>query len=213
VSGISPKRTSAFQRVENLDTRVDLRMIELLKQWVALMPAMSMPSMPSMPSLPTNMGSLLQNKMLLIGVGVAVLVILATAFWFLRGDSKTVFAPVDTVKERKYDLYMDVRTNEEVEATGDYPGSLHIPLDSIEKAKGIPKETHILVYCNSGKRAKQAAAKLVSMGFTRVEYTDVPYTAFLQESFVEEQEEQAEQTVVENAVPVDNSEASKIEHV
>lgn len=192
--------------------------MEFVKQWVATLPAMpfAMPAMPSC-SLPTSMDALLQNKMLLIGVGVAFLLIVATAFWFFRTSAdKNVLVSAEEVKNKNYDIYLDVRTKEEVEATGDFPGSLHVPLDSLEKVSGIPKGTSILVYCNTGKRARQAAAQLSKMGFERVEYVDAPYTAFLKEQpmvetepFVPEPEEPVEKVAESKEAET----PEKIEHV
>jgi len=67
-------------------------------------------------------------------------------------------------------IIVDVRRGEEY-AEGHIPGAVLIPNESIGSAKPalLPDYNQIiLVYCRSGRRSKQAAEKLVAMGYTRV---------------------------------------------
>ena len=67
-------------------------------------------------------------------------------------------------------IILDVRT------VGEYkekhiPGAINIPNETIgtEEPELLPdKEQLILVYCRSGNRSKQAAAKLASQGYTNI---------------------------------------------
>ena len=73
-------------------------------------------------------------------------------------------------------LILDVRT------AGEYsekhiPGAINVPNETIGN-QDIPelpdKEQLILVYCRSGNRSKQAAEKLVKLGYTNiVEFGDI----------------------------------------
>lgn len=71
---------------------------------------------------------------------------------------------------------VDVRTKFEYKA-GHYPGAVHIPVGTINKqtTQGLPK-SGLLVYCNTGQRARFAAEKLSSMGFNDVYYIADSYT-------------------------------------
>ena len=67
-------------------------------------------------------------------------------------------------------IIVDVRRQDEYDA-GHIPGAILIPNESIEKER--PKELPdldqiILVYCRSGRRSKEASAKLAKMGYTNI---------------------------------------------
>lgn len=65
---------------------------------------------------------------------------------------------------------VDVRTPEEF-ADGRVPGALNLPNEEIageEPELLDDKEAVLLVYCRSGRRSKEAADKLVKLGYTQV---------------------------------------------
>ena len=65
---------------------------------------------------------------------------------------------------------LDVRRADEF-AAGHIPGAVNIANEEIGNAEpeGLPdKEQRIYVYCRSGNRSKQAAAKLAAMGYTNI---------------------------------------------
>ena len=67
-------------------------------------------------------------------------------------------------------LILDVRTQEEYDAAH-IPGAICIPNESIgeEAPAQLPdKGQMILVYCRSGNRSKQAAEKLMKLGYTNI---------------------------------------------
>lgn len=72
-------------------------------------------------------------------------------------------------EETDYQI-IDVRTPEEYEE--EYiPGAVCIPNETIgtnEIAELPDKEQLILVYCRSGNRSKQAAEKLIKLGYTNI---------------------------------------------
>lgn len=65
---------------------------------------------------------------------------------------------------------IDVRTITEYRA-GHYLGAAHIPVNKINKktTSELPKKG-LLVYCNTGQRARFAAEKLIDLGFEDVYY-------------------------------------------
>ena len=67
-------------------------------------------------------------------------------------------------------ILLDVRTEEEYDE-GHIPGAVNLPNEDIgtDEPELLPdKEQVILVYCRSGRRSKEAAAKLSAMGYTQV---------------------------------------------
>ena len=67
-------------------------------------------------------------------------------------------------------IIVDVRRQDEFES-GHIPGAVCIPNESIgtEQPEQLPDpEQIILIYCRSGNRSKQAAAKLFDIGYTNV---------------------------------------------
>ena len=70
---------------------------------------------------------------------------------------------------------VDVRTDTEWN-NGHYPGAVHLPLAKIQSAGLLlSKSDTILVYCNTGTRARQAAQALIGMGYPRVYYIAETY--------------------------------------
>ena len=72
-------------------------------------------------------------------------------------------------KESNY-ILLDVRTFEEYH-DGHIPGAINIANESIrtDEISELPdKNQRIYVYCRSGNRSKQAAKKLVKLGYTNI---------------------------------------------
>ena len=74
------------------------------------------------------------------------------------------------IKSGKIKQVIDVRTYTEYQM-GHYPRALHLPVNKMNKktVSELPKKG-LLVYCNSGQRARVAAEKLVDYGFKDVYY-------------------------------------------
>ena len=74
------------------------------------------------------------------------------------------------IQSGKIKKVIDVRTMAEYRA-GHYRGALHIPVNKINKktTAELPK-SGLLVYCNTGQRARFAAEKLIELGFKNVYY-------------------------------------------
>lgn len=83
------------------------------------------------------------------------------------------------IKEGKIKKVIDVRTITEWRA-GHYPKALHIPVDKINEktTTELPKKG-LLIYCNTGQRARFAAEKIEKLGFKQVYYIAGPYTTLL----------------------------------
>ncbi len=67
-------------------------------------------------------------------------------------------------------IILDVRTKDEYKG-GHIPGAVLLPNESIgkETIDILPdKDQIILIYCRSGRRSKEAAAKLVNLGYTNI---------------------------------------------
>lgn len=99
------------------------------------------------------------------------------------------------IRDKEIDVVLDVRTNLERATLGYYPGSdsserrvvtdsspfaerervrsIHIPSAELDTkvAQQLPnKSAKILVYCNTGQRARAATEKLRGLGYTNVHY-------------------------------------------
>lgn len=82
------------------------------------------------------------------------------------------------IKNRKIKHIIDVRTQVEWDY-GHYKKSIHIPIQNISKnilnRKISNKNDGILVYCNTGQRARNGAEKIISYGYKNVYYIDNTY--------------------------------------
>lgn len=108
------------------------------------------------------------------------LLLFTTLFFLLTGcDSRraektytqiSMDEAISMMKTEKNYIILDVRTLEEFKEKH-IPGAICVPNETIG-TKDIPslpdKEQLILVYCRSGNRSKQAAAKLAKMGYTNI---------------------------------------------
>ena len=67
-------------------------------------------------------------------------------------------------------VILDTRTQEEYDQ-GHIPGAINVPNEEIGTAEitELPDKSQlILVYCRSGRRSKEAAEKLVALGYTNI---------------------------------------------
>ena len=77
---------------------------------------------------------------------------------------------VDMMADEDGYIILDVRTAQEF-ASGHIPGAMLLPNEDIgtEEIAQLPDKSQlILVYCRSGNRSKQAADKLVRLGYTNI---------------------------------------------
>ena len=74
------------------------------------------------------------------------------------------------IQNKEIEVVIDVRTQYEYDK-GHFPGALHVPVQNINRETiDFPKSTGILVYCNTGQRARRAAEMIQSLGYTNVSY-------------------------------------------
>ena len=78
------------------------------------------------------------------------------------------------------DLILDVRTDVERATLGYLPGSVHIPSSDLDRR--MPQEypnknIRILVYCNTGHRARMATDQLQALGYPHTVYISSTYTS------------------------------------
>ena len=81
------------------------------------------------------------------------------------------------IAAKEFDTIVDVRTNMEYNL-GHAPDAIHLPIGEIEtKASYVlpDKNARILVYCNTGQRARAASETLYSMGYKNVRYIGGTY--------------------------------------
>jgi len=82
----------------------------------------------------------------------------------------TMDEAVAMMAEKSEYIVLDVRRPEEF-ASGHIPGAINVANESIGIAE-IPelpdKDQLIMVYCRSGRRSKEAAEKLVKLGYTNI---------------------------------------------
>jgi rhodanese-related sulfurtransferase len=77
------------------------------------------------------------------------------------------------LRDKQIDIILDVRTAVERDTLGYYPGAVHIPSSELDRQmiQRFPnKSASILVYCNTGQRARAATEKLRALGYTDVHY-------------------------------------------
>lgn len=77
---------------------------------------------------------------------------------------------MDMMESEENYIILDVRREDEY-AAGHIPGAILIPNETIgdEEIPALPdKDQLIMVYCRSGNRSKQAAEKLVKLGYTEI---------------------------------------------
>ena len=122
------------------------------------------------------------SRSLLVGLGIT-LVIGITLYMLYRyaEDSPMKISSAEAkqrIAENKIDLILDVRTDIERSSLGFYPGSIHITADSLETTMNTvfpEKRLRILLYCNTGQRARRAAERLQAMGYKNVVYISGSY--------------------------------------
>lgn len=112
------------------------------------------------------------------------LVVLLYGFYFTVSSPYMISAEKarSLLNQKKIDLVLDVRTKVERDVFGYFPGSIHIPAGSLDQEairKYPNKDVNILVYCNTGQRARVATEKLRSFGFKNVFYIPTSHVSLL----------------------------------
>lgn len=124
------------------------------------------------------------KKTLFLVLAIVVTAVLAYLAYYAYASPLKISAEDAKQKifDRKIDTVLDVRTNLEYNL-GHYPEAVHIPTANLKQKvrQAIPnKDTRILVYCNTGQRARKAAETLQDMGYKNVRYITGPYWSLFQ---------------------------------
>lgn len=123
----------------------------------------------------------MRTRLLLLTI---VLVIVFTTVYLYTVQSPhlvTADQAKQLIQQNKVDVVLDVRTKMEYNL-GHYPEAVHIPTGSLNDQVEtlIPeKTTRILIYCNTGQRARYATDLLKAKGYTNVKYIAGSYVGLL----------------------------------
>ena len=119
---------------------------------------------------------------LIVGISIALVGVAAYFAYQYAVDSPFRISSAEAkhlLQTQQIDLMLDVRTDLERSTLGVYPGSVHIQSADLEKEmlRNYPdKHIQILVYCNTGHRARLATDTLHKLGYTRAKYISSQYT-------------------------------------
>jgi phage shock protein E len=86
------------------------------------------------------------------------------------------------IRNKKIDIVLDVRTDIERDTLGFYPGSIHIQSSELEKkmvSKYPNRNLRIIVYCNTGQRARMATEILHKLGYKNAMYISTTYLSLI----------------------------------
>lgn len=100
---------------------------------------------------------------------VAITLVVLIVLYFYTMTGKDLVSPqkaMDLIDSGAITAIVDVRTRAEYNI-GHYPGARNIPVGDIdeETTSALPRDGALLVYCNTGQRARAAARKLRRLGF------------------------------------------------
>lgn len=119
---------------------------------------------------------MMKNKKMIIILGVIIIVGIGVFIFNNNRESDTQYVKISAkeakeIIDTKSDIIiLDVRREDEYQ-TGHIKDAVCIPNEVISnQAESLlpDKEQEILVYCRSGNRSRQAANKLLDLGFTNV---------------------------------------------
>jgi len=117
-----------------------------------------------------------------------ILIIIISYIYFTRDIKKHIdytnsplYIDINIARNTPFNIYIDVRTSFEYRTNGFYAKAINIPLSELYNIQQIipNKLTSILIYCNSGARAKKAAEQLYNIGYKNVRYITKSYTYLL----------------------------------
>ena len=125
------------------------------------------------------------NKEFYLSTGIIALIYASIAglqYYSLTGERLiSAEEAKKMIKNNEIKHIIDIRTKFEYDL-GNYPGSIHLPVNEItqETTKKFNKNDNILVYCNTGQRARHASEVLIELGFKNVFYISGTYTTIIE---------------------------------
>jgi phage shock protein E len=127
----------------------------------------------------------MKSTLIIIAIVVALLIITLIGLHRYANESPYKISSA-TAKQllaaNKFAGILDVRTAAEREVLGYLPGSHHIPavdLDVIVPQMFPDRSVHLLIYCNTGQRARRAAEKLQALGYKNTVYIVGSYSELI----------------------------------
>jgi phage shock protein E len=107
-------------------------------------------------------------------MGISIFIILLSLVSYSYGSPLRISTEDANklIQNGYFKTVLDVRTDIEY-SLGHFPGAVHIPAGQIASRvmNEIPSQTNpILVYCNTGQRARRASELLKKMGYENVRY-------------------------------------------
>ncbi len=123
-----------------------------------------------------------------LGSVLSIAIVIAVIYTiYVISQQSTTIGPslrisVAEAKSRRFGLIIDVRTPKERELLGYYPNSIPISPQVLHQQVPLDissKDTWILVYCNAGRRAADAAEVLYRMGYRNVRYINESYLSLM----------------------------------
>ena len=118
---------------------------------------------------------------IILVLSVIVLAIVAYIFYertFAHPLRLSIQKAREMIRSGEIKKVVDVRTTAEWNA-GHYPSAIHIPASKLSETNLISPSDHVLLYCNTGTRARNAAEKLQAMGYKNVHYIAETYVELM----------------------------------
>lgn len=114
---------------------------------------------------------------------IIIFVILIRYLQFYSNNGSKLIDPIqakEKIKNNEIQLIIDVRSQFEYDQ-GHYEGAINIPVSMISKKDFVKYDTNIgiIVYCNTGQRARFAAEKISAFGYNNVYYINGSYSTIL----------------------------------
>jgi phage shock protein E len=112
---------------------------------------------------------------ILISLLLLFSIIIMYAFYYSMSSPYRIDSHLakELIHQNYFDVILDVRTQTERDTLGFYPNSVHIPsaaLETIFQKQFPDKQVKVLLYCNTGQRARKATEILRNMGYTDTLY-------------------------------------------
>ncbi len=127
----------------------------------------------------------MRSATLWILVAVISAALLAAVVYSFGSPSRISAADAkERLRRKEFDVVIDVRTLVERQNLGYYPGSVHIPAANLELElpnRYPDRNTRILIYCNTGQRARAATEKAQALGYKNVRYMASSHLSLMSE--------------------------------